>query len=140
MFEFHGWATIRCTTENPDVEGEVALQDAAVEAVRESIRTSQLDQWGNVLFDLSVRNGGAQLTVAGLKNHGAIRDDVLGLYRYIAQVAPGSYGIVYIYDDEDAANSNAFRVHVLARGTVTEHSDPFLSPFVPVVEDRYPFE
>jgi len=135
MFEFHGWATIRFTPENRDIEGEGALQDSTMEAVRDFIRARELDQWGNALIDLRGRNGATQLTVAGCNNHANISPELLGLYRYIAQVAPGSYGILYTYDDEDFAGN--FRIYVLARGAFRERTDPFLSPFVPVVEDPY---
>ena len=53
------------------------------------------------------------------------------------RITPGSYGLLYTLDDEDAAHVNAFRVYVLARGALVERTDPFLSPFVPVVEDPY---
>ena len=137
MFEFHGWATIRFTPENRDVEDEDKLHDAAVEAVREYIRQTKLDSWGNVVVDIRWTNGAAHLWTAGFKNHATVCGDLLALYHHIARVAPGSYGLLYTCDDEDPIHENVFRVYALARGALIEQSDPFLSPFVPIVEDPY---
>lgn len=142
MFEFHGWATIRFSAENRDRADEDALQDAAVEKVRTRIQQLGQHGWGqapNPVLDLRVINGQAQLWTAGFKNRpAAIEEDLLGLFRYLADAAPGSYGLLYTLDGEDPGPyNNAFRVYVLARGALTEHTDPFLSPFVPVVEDSY---
>lgn len=48
----------------------------------------------------------------------------------IARRLPGSYGLIYERDDEmpDPPGPNAFRVRVMAAGTLTERQDPFLSP------------
>ncbi len=83
-------------------------------------------------------NGSAQLWAAGCKNHAAdVAQDILNVYSYVARVAPGSYGLLYTWDDEDPEFENEFLVYVLARTAVTERPDPFLSPFVPAVEDPY---
>src|SRR5262249_28929453 len=92
----------------------------------------------NVVLGVDVMNGQAHLWTAGCKNHATtIGQELLGLFHFIARVAPGSYGLLYTLDDEQPAHNNAFRVYVLARGALTEQADPFLSPFVPVVEDPY---
>ena len=52
----------------------------------------------------------------------------------------GSYGLLYVLDDEDYQDGdyqNEFRVWRLVRGALEERSDPFLSPFIPTVEDPY---
>jgi hypothetical protein len=54
---------------------------------------------------------------------------------WITKELPGSYGLVYLRDDEDPDLKGAFRVLVLARGRIAEHEDPFLSPIVPMIED-----
>lgn len=164
MFEFHGWATIRFTYENRDIENEDELQDAVVEQVRRyvqqlgyssvanPVRAPQMmppphsrfsgrpvsAAKANVVLSVSVMNGQAQLWTEGFKNHSAtIGQELLDLFRYIAHVAPGSYGLLYIWDDEDLACDNEFRAYVLARGAFTERADPFLSPVVPTIEDPY---
>ena len=55
---------------------------------------------------------------------------------FIADVAQGSFGIVYLYDDEAQDTfKNKFKVLVLKRRGVTEQADPFLLPYFPEVED-----
>ncbi len=135
MFEVHGWATIRFTAENREREDEEELQDAAVERVKAHVyeRRWSFNPW----MDVRVLNGEAHFWVDGFRSHAGARDELLNTFRYIAQVAPGSYGLLYLQDDEDPKYGNEFRVYVLARGALTEHADPFLSPFFPVVEDPY---
>jgi hypothetical protein len=88
--------------------------------------------------DLRVLNGQAQLWVSGFKNHTTpLAQNMLGLFTHIGDVAPGSYGLLYMLDDEDPEHENRFSVYVLARSTLSEQTDPFLSPFVPLVEDLY---
>jgi hypothetical protein len=162
MFEFHGWATVRFTAENRDRDDEDALQEAAVQKVWSYIRelgygpvhaqaqapTHPRDPRSrfsgrvvsaakaNVVLDLRRVNGEAQVWAAGFKNHATpVKRELLDMFHYFAQVAPGSYGLLYTRDDEDPDHDNEFRVYVLARGTLTEHADPFLSPIMPTVED-----
>jgi hypothetical protein len=59
----------------------------------------------------------------------AFLDELLAL---IARVLPASYGLVYERSDE---TGNAFRVRTMARGRLTERTDPLLSPANPVIED-----
>ena len=66
------------------------------------------------------------------------------MIQWIVVHGTGSYGLIYVHDDEDQIGnrrygrgtedfSNAFRVHRIANGCVTEMSDPFLSPIVPTI-------
>lgn len=137
MFEFHGWATIRFSPENRDREDEDALQDGVVERVASYVWKLGWNPTAGEVLDIRCTNGETQVWVAGFRNHAGIGEVLLDLFRYIADVAPGSYGLLYTLDDEHPSFANEFRVHVLARGTLTERADPFLSPFVPVVEDPY---
>ncbi|WP_162240377.1 Imm7 family immunity protein [Nocardia arizonensis] len=63
--------------------------------------------------------------------------EVVDSFRRIAAVAPGSYGIMYIRDDEDYSGSgNEFQVLVMRRGIITVAGDTLLSPCVPMIEDE----
>jgi hypothetical protein len=159
MVEFHGWATIRFTAENRDRDEEERLQNAAVAAVQSHVHAmgygpvtdAPILREGvappysgalvsaakaNVVVDVRVVNGETQLWAAGAKNHATpVKQELLDLFTQIAHVAPGSYGVLYLHDDEDPAHCNAFEVYVLRRGALTMQADPFLSPFVPLVED-----
>lgn len=64
-------------------------------------------------------------------------EEIINLYQFIADQAPGSYGLLYTRDDEDIEGyDNEFRVFVLARGIIQQKEDVLLSPFVPIVEDN----
>lgn len=134
MFEVHGWVTVHRSPENRDSPDEEVLEQAAVEKVQTYIR--HLAWVSNPSVDIRWMNGQAHVYVQGFRNHSAgIREELLELFRFIGAVALGSYGLLYTLDDEDSDHSNEFRVYVLARGKLAERGDPFLSPFIPVVED-----
>jgi Immunity protein 7 len=131
MFEYHGWVTISDTPGDGD---ELRLQQA-VDLVQ---RTLAALAGGYGLADLRWENGRPMLHVAGSPNHaGRHREELGELMASVGRVAPGSYGLLYFHDDEDPdpERRNAFRVLRLARGRVSEHPDPFLSPVVPTIED-----
>ncbi len=51
---------------------------------------------------------------------------------------PGSYGLIYEFDDErtEFPGHDAFKVTVLARGKLSVRVDPFLSPLSRVIDDE----
>lgn len=76
--------------------------------------------------------------MANAPNHYGPRvEKVLELIRAIGCAAPSSYGMVYLHNDEAREKDDEFRVPVLVirRGKMVEHSDPFLSPLVPMIDD-----
>ena len=127
MVEFHGWATIRYHTHDTSQ----SLQDQCWKKIEDHIPSLPVPN----LVHLQKYNGCDSLHIAGQHNHEA--EYVIELFRWIAQVAPGSYGILYFQDDEDEKYENEFRVWRLCRGELTEHDDPLLSPYVPTVEDEH---
>ena len=80
------------------------------------------------------------LSIFGHNNHR--NEPVVDLFRWLAENARGSYGLLYIHDDEDFKRgsdyTNRFRVWKLTLGQLEELDDPFLSPYMPTVE--LPFE
>ena len=84
----------------------------------------------NETLDVRSANGSVHIWMAGSHNH---RDEtVTGLFRSIAEAAPGSYGVMYVLDDE--VNCTWERL-VMRRGTVSREADTSLSPHIGVVED-----
>ncbi len=81
------------------------------------------------------RNGLDSFLISGLHNHRS--EYVIDIFRWIATELAGSYGLLYIRDDEDLENNNCFIVWKLAREVLTKESDPFLSPCIPTVEDKF---
>lgn len=126
MFEYHGWATLRADTQ----DGEIAHDCLELEDLRK--RLNALQGQGHYPSDIRISNGQLHLTLSGFPNHR--NDAIIAFFRQIGATFPGSYGLLYIMDDE-SKHYNAFRVHRLARGKLEELEDPFLSPFIPTVED-----
>ncbi|MEV6641496.1 Imm7 family immunity protein [Amycolatopsis sp. NPDC051371] len=60
---------------------------------------------------------------------------MVDLFAKVGQLAPGSYGLLHVHDDEHPEHMLSFRVFRLARGMVTEHADHLLSPVIPTLED-----
>jgi hypothetical protein len=134
MFEFHGWATIRESARDTDA-GRLS---AIIERINRRISEYS---WHSGVLGLHVINGAYQLVTTGFTNHRDTRAaEITALYSEIAQIAPGSYGLLYMRNDEDPdpLRRNGFEVWVLARGALDVQSDGLLSPFVPTVEDPPP--
>jgi len=61
--------------------------------------------------------------------------DVFDIFNYIAEIAKGSYGLIYMYDSENLkGKDNVFQVFVLKDGALKEAIDPFLSPILPDID------
>ena len=129
MFEYHGWATLRDAQDDWDRSGPADdLSQRAYDAVADAIADVRNDLQ---VADLRVVNGSAHLWIAGLRNHR--QEPVVETFGRIAQVAPWSYGLLHVYDDEAG---NSWVSWVMKRGTVTAETDAYLSPHVGVVEDE----
>jgi hypothetical protein len=129
MFEFHGWAVLRWDDSLPESEEQMAAIQRAVDAARSEFSMAEVSMLGN---DLTV------VHVHGRRNHRAA--SIQRLFEVVAQEAPRSYGLLYVWDHEDSRGlefENAFRVWRLAQGQFTDMPDPFLSPCVPTIELPY---
>jgi hypothetical protein len=132
MFEYHGWATLRTDImDEYGDEDEDALQNLLGE-LRQYIITLSI----NGAIHIEQRNLLYALSIFGHNNHR--QQPVMDLFSWLAQNARGSYGLLYIHDDEDfnrgSDNTNQFRVWRLALGQLEELDDQFLSPYIPTVE------
>lgn len=128
MFEYHGWLTIQASA-GDEKPAETAVAAALVEAELAQLRS------GSGLVDVRTVNGSPQVHFGGLLNHGG---HVVGsTFRRLGEVAPGSYGLLYVRDDEDpTGRDNEFQVLIMRRGQVGEAKDSHLSPCIPLVEDE----
>ncbi|WP_406375877.1 immunity 7 family protein [Streptomyces sp. NBC_00647] len=129
MFEYHGWITVRETAADDD--NEPRLQQI-VDELR--LRIAQMDS--PYLLDLRWMNGEPFIHLGGSSNHRS-SPDVVELFEHVAQVAPGSYGLLHVHDDEEPGHENEVRVLRLVRGLVTQHTEVLLSPYIPTVEDPF---
>lgn len=137
MFEFHGWAVIRSRYTATDEDDEAANRELGplLDGLSQQIAVAHIAAHFHIspLF-----NSMASLTVSGLRNHREA--EVIEIFAWLATHGPGSYGLLYVLDDEDPRGDEYalnFRVFRLARGLLQELADPFLSPPLPVVEDEY---
>ncbi|MFF2520706.1 Imm7 family immunity protein [Streptomyces liangshanensis] len=130
MYEYHGWITVRASPAGDD-EAEDRLP-GIVDGLRLHI-AAMADPY---LLDLRWMNGEPFIHLGGHSNHSS-PTDVLGLFTRVAAVAPGSYGLLHIRDDEDPEHGDEVRVVRLARGLVTHHTESLLSPCVPTLEDPF---
>jgi hypothetical protein len=72
-------------------------------------------------------------------NHYRNNDRMIDLFRYIGEVASGSYGQLHVHDEEgEFAPFETMTVFVLARGELTRYKDPFFTPYIPNVEGPAP--
>lgn len=128
MAQYHGWIALRSTA--ADVEDEPPLR-------LEEIRTLVDALAGYALMDLRPLNGRYFIHCGGNPNHGGHAERVIELFRQVGRLAPGSYGLLHVWDDEDKHHPDGFRVFRLVRGQVSEHADALLSPVTPTLGDDY---
>ena len=128
MIEYHGWITIQTGA----AASNEKLLSTIVEQLNDHIQQLAFP------YELSIRyfNDTPYLWVIGDSNHRTSKfDSILKLFELTGRLASGSYGLLYMRDDEDPqGHSNEFQVWRLARGISTSHPDPFLSPIIPTVE------
>ena len=132
MYEYHGWITIRESFLSND-EWESRL-DEVLNQIKEELGKSDL---GNGLTDIRSVNGSEFFIINGFHNHrNGTTDKLLQFYNFVADKARGSYGLLYIHDDEDTnGEDDEFQVYVLAKGILEKNKDTLLSPFIPLVEE-----
>lgn len=130
MVELHGWITIRETYES-FLEEEDSM-DLVVAKIRDVI-----DHLSYFKPEVKAQNGEVFIEFTLFCNR--ITPQVLEVFEFckqVGQLGKGSYGLLYLYDDENTnGKENMFQVFSLTRGILKEHGDPFLSPIIPTVED-----
>lgn len=134
MYQYHGWAVVlESTGDEASNEGKVNI----FETVKKYIEDLQpkVD-----VLDMRAINGQYHLWMTGLWNREpSSKFSPVVIMKNIGIIAPGSYGMLYVFNDEHPKHFNEFDVYVLARGNVEEKTDPFLSPLIPVVADDSEF-
>ena len=131
MYEFHGWFSLEESTLEPN-EGEITKAVADMKPLLEQFEPHRSNA------EVRSLNGEHFLTVNGLLNRETDEASALDdLLTFLCQRLPGSWGLLYDRNDEwtEGEFVGQFRVRVLARGTVTVRSDPFISPWQPTIED-----
>lgn len=130
MYEFNGWFKL---AETPD-DIDIGNLERIIHRLRQQLTSLN---WSSGSVDLRPFNGMYFLTVVGASNRPRhYRSDLETIVAFLARETPGSYGLLYERDDEDASppGQGEFRVTVLAKGGITRRFDPFLSPTIPSIE------
>ncbi|MCX5582083.1 Imm7 family immunity protein [Streptomyces erythrochromogenes] len=136
MFEYHGWISVQESADADDSDSDSDHGDVLLARIAEAVeaRITEIDSPG--LLDLRWMNGELFLHLGGLRNH---RDpEVLEFFGEVGRLAPGSYGVMHVRDDEDPGRENEVRVLRMVRGRVHEDVEAALSPCIPVLEEPYP--
>ncbi len=131
MYQFNGWFAV---SDDPYESESARMKEIAAEL--EGV-VGRVD-WPNGFAAVRWLGGSCFLHVAGAANRPAgYREELHDVVTFLAEQAPGTYGVLYSRDDEDPdiEYRNAFRVLVLAKGEAQWRDDPFLSPIVPTIED-----
>ncbi|GKX59194.1 immunity 7 family protein [Leminorella grimontii] len=132
MIEYYGWISLSDSTyESDDNKMGLVLDKLSSYILEKKINSDP------GFIKLHRVNGSNQLLVSGNTNH--LSQDVIDVcefYDYVASISKGSYGLLYVRNDESFDASNEFEVFVLARGKVRKEKDHFLSPCIPVIEDE----
>ena len=126
MYEFHGWAVLWCG-------GDDEQHARNVHRLETEFRAYLCEVAPEPTWRLFEQNVVTIYNISGIHNHP--RNYVLESFQWIADRAPRSYGLLYLNDDEqtpDAAEN--FVAWRLAKGELTKHPDPFLSPRFPTIE------
>jgi Immunity protein 7 len=113
MIEYHVWLTLLSGSDDEILDSS-SLSD---------IREAAANFGDPTKIDVSLINGMAMLRGCGAANHALPDiDELLKFCKKVVQLAPASYGLVYLWDDEA---SNSFEVWVIGNGDIRTEHDPF---------------
>jgi hypothetical protein len=131
MYSYHLWIILRESTSEADTgsfAGKLDELRALVGAKLSAVSATPVQA-------LNVEH---ILQCSESHNHrGDVHDRLLLVLKWIIKEFPGSYGLVYWYDDErpGRASFDGYNVIVIARGALLHRYDPFISPIAPTVEE-----
>lgn len=129
MIELHGWLTILETFENEDL-----LSQHEIEMIRQRVKV--IIQSNTCGIKLQYENGTAFLHTLFCSNHHTSEvDGIIETYKSVSKIATGSYGIIYLRDDEDKKYDNEFQVYIFRKGQCIFQNDIFFSPCIPTIEN-----
>lgn len=137
MYELHGWLNVKATYlykgADPKIDEHTIMRNADELVKRFTIehpytRLRIFHEKDKYILDVMICADRRTDEV----------EAIIDLFGDIETVANGSYGIIYIRDDENADFPNEFEVFVFKRGKCLRSYDRFLSPCVPELEDAPP--
>lgn len=130
MVEIFAWLSVHATAADED-KLPPEYEKRIISQVGDILRQSDCG------IRLQHMNGQYYLQTAFCSNHRTAETDaIIAAYSRVAAAASGSYGMLYLRDDEDARYHNAMQVYHFRRGTVTHGIEPDFSPCIPKLEDE----
>lgn len=148
MLRAFGWVVLRASpphgVEAPGDEGADRRAEEADRRLADEFRRWMAGHdWPFLDWHLVDDNNNDRgvLTLSISRNHTAPELDEMLVW--ITANGPGSYGLLYLHDDEDDGahrretgvdRSNVFRAIRVQEGAVTELDDPFFGPIFPTIE------
>ncbi len=124
MVELHGWVTIQ---ESCRIDDEEESIEQIVRKLKEQI-SGMSGGCGDIL-DIRYCNGEPFLTITMFKNRiNSDVEEVFEFLEYVCKTAPGSYGMIYMYDDESVKMPDEFQVFAIRKGKIYPERDRYLSP------------
>ena len=128
MIELHGWMKLSEVYEDED-----ACSPDTLSGIREQVQQILNTHGLQIIY----RNGEAFLETLFCSNHRTEEiNTILDAYTETAKAATGSYGMLWIRDDEDPERFNAFQVYIFKHGKQYLQEDTMLSPCIPEIEDN----
>lgn len=128
MIELHGWLSISETYENEDL-----FSLSELESISQKVKDIVLKN--DCGIELQYMNGFPFITTLICSNHRTEQiDKIIDTYQNIAEIATGSYGVIYIRDDEDVVHYNEFQIYIFKRGKCINKVDTDFSPCIPNIE------
>lgn len=129
MIEINGWVSIHITADGEEDS------DKLKEVISIINRKIQDIAAFNQFFEIKAMNGCYTLYIGLNHNHdNGYYDSIHQLSNDIGKIAPGSYGLIYVRNDEDFSDFNKFKVLRIAKGVVTNEEDNLISPCSPIIE------
>lgn len=128
MVDYNGWLVIK---ESIDGDGEDNI-DVLINKLSSQIESLKS---GNNLFVLKPINGNYFFHCAGFTNHFTEEiKELMLFFQFVAKIAVGSYGLLYLRNDEDKLFYNEFQVYKVSKGNCILVKDVYLSPCDPEIE------
>ena len=128
MVELHGWLSISETYGDEDLVPEKCLKK-----IRSQVKQI-LDcaEHGMALHNM---NGIPYVNASFSSNHRTKEvDEIVEVYKEISKIATGSYGVIYLRDDEDKEHGNDFLRITFRKGQCNVKVDEDFSPCNPKIE------
>lgn len=126
MVELHGWLSVWETYEDEDLTPRDEL-DKIMRKVKAIVSASGIE--------LKYINGVPFVNTTVYSNRRTAEvDNIIEVYKSISKTATGSYGVIYLRDDEDDEHYNEIQKYVFKKGDCIYKIDEDFSPCIPTIE------